>query len=183
MSATGEWREVTDWRSVVNTDAVVTHVFQRLTGKDDIRRLGFTIKRFQRQRRGRKIVVNIYHDAVTTIAFRWHGVDVCFGSVAQVDNDAQGGFRAETGSNAVHGASTDGDTRSPAAAGIRDVKDDTRWSGEAELLEDSGAIKIKDELDFIRLAVVTHILQDNGKCAAAITEDEDSEQNQRNFSP
>jgi len=55
--------------------------------------------------------------------------------------------------------------------------------GEAELLEDGGAIKVKNKLDFIRLAVVTHVLQDNGKRVGAMTEDEDSEQNQQDFSP
>ena len=183
MSAAGRGGDVADRHTIVNADAVVVHILQRCAGKDDIGRLRFAFERFQGQRRGGEVIVDVNHDAVAAISFRRHRVNISLGGVAQIDNDAQGGFRAETGSNAVHGASTDGDTRSPAAAGIRDVKDDTRWSGEAELLEDSGAIKIKDELGFIRLAVVTHILQDNGKRAAAITEDEDSELNQRNFSP
>ena len=68
---------------------------------------------------------------------------------SDLDNDAQGGLVAEACADAVYRTGADGNTRPPTAAGIRNVKDDTRRPGEAELLKDCWAVKIKNELDFI----------------------------------
>ncbi|EHM54916.1 hypothetical protein HMPREF9080_01027 [Cardiobacterium valvarum F0432] len=134
------------------------HILQRCAGKDDVGRLRFTFERFQGQCRSGEVIVDINDDTVATISFRRHRVNIGLGGVAQIDNDAQGGLVAEAGADAVYRTGADSNTRPPAAAGIRNVKNDARRSGEAELLKDRWAVKIKNELDFVRQAVIAYVL-------------------------
>ena len=127
-------------------------------GKDDVGRLRFAFERFQGQRRGGEVIVDVNHDAVAAISFRRHRVNISLGGVAQIDNDAQGGFSAKTGADAVYCTGADGNTRPPAAAGVGYIEDNTRRPGEAELLKDRWTVKIKNELDFVRQAVIAYVL-------------------------
>ena len=167
-------------RRVGDADAaVVAPVFQRFACEDDVGRLRF-FQRFEGQRLFGKVVVDINDDAVAAPVFRRHGVNVGLGGIKQVDDNAQGGFVAKAGTDTAHRTGIQGQTGAAAACGIGQIQHDARRSGEAELAEDGGAVKVEDELGFVRQAVITHVLQGYRQRLRAKAQ---AEKHQQQFAP
>ena len=160
--------------------AVVAPVFQRFACEDDVGRLRF-FQRFEGQRLFGKVVVDINDDAVAAPVFRRHGVNVGLGGIKQVDDNAQGGFVAKAGADAGNRAGVERQPGASAARGVGQVENDARRPGETELAEDGGAVKVKDELGFVRQTVVAHVLQGYRQRLRAKAQTE--EEHEQQFAP
>ena len=165
-----------DGRAANADAAAVAHGFQRFTSEDDVGRLVAAVEGFEGECLFGEVVVDVDDDAVAASVFRRHGVDVGFGGVAQVDDDAQGGGVAEAGADAGDGTAVEGHAGAAAAAGVGQVQHDARWPGKAELAEDGRAVEVEDELGFVRQTVVAHVLQGDGQRLHAAKQGEEQEQ-------
>ena len=178
------WGILRQWhraRRVGDADAtVVAGVFQRLSREDDVGRLCF-FQRFEGQRLFGKVVVDINDDAVAAPIFRRHGVDVRLGGIAQVDDDPQRGFVAKAGADAGNRAGVERQAGATAARSVGQVENDAWRPGEAELAEDGGAVKVENELGFIRQTVVAHVLQGYRQRLRAKAQTE--EEHEQQFAP